>query len=189
MRKNSRYQQFSKTASWFWISVQNVPKWRSDMTHTFQVGTPCGSVCNDEEKFLGVLPVSSQWLWRWYPRGKKEWLLRPPSFSLKPVVYSGTREQRIHQWYFSMAVNKYAWSYKQLKSAFHLLMFAKVCTEYLYKSLIQMYLCAFKLKMCPHTYSIMWCSHSQQEHPILGCTKPYKSNLAYVLPLTTTKFY
>jgi len=26
------------------------------MTYNFQVGTPCGSVCSDEEKFLGVLP-------------------------------------------------------------------------------------------------------------------------------------
>jgi hypothetical protein len=133
--------------------------------------------------------VPSQWLWMWYPWGKKEWVLRPPSFSLKPVVYSGIWEQQILPWCFSTAVNKQAQSYKQLKITVHLLMFAKVYTKYFYKSLIQMCQCVFKLKMCPHTYHTMWCSHSQQEHPILGCTKPCKSNLANVLPSTTTKFY
>jgi len=56
--------------------------------------------------------VPSQWLWMWYPQGKKEWLLTPPSFSLKPVEYSGPWEQKILQLCFSMAVNKYAQSYK-----------------------------------------------------------------------------
>jgi hypothetical protein len=28
------------------------------MTNIFHVGTPCVSVCSDEEKFLGVLPQS-----------------------------------------------------------------------------------------------------------------------------------
>jgi cobalamin biosynthesis Co2+ chelatase CbiK len=55
----------------------------------------------------------------------------------------------------SMAVNKYAQSYKHLKITIHLLTFANDCTKYLYKSLIHMCQCAFKLKMCPHTYHIM----------------------------------
>jgi len=172
---------------WFWISVQHVPKWSSDMTRNFHVGTPCGSVYSDEEKLLGFLPQSQvNDCGGGTHEGRKSNFL--DSSSVKPVAYSGTREQQILQWCFSMAVNKYAQAYKQVKITVRLLMVAKVCTKNLYKSLTQMCQCAFKLKMCPYTYHITWCSHSQQEHPILGCTKPCKSNLAYVLLSTTTKF-
>ena len=56
------------------------------------------------------------------------------------MVSPGTWEEQILQHCFSTAVNRYPWSYKQLRIIAHLLMFPTFCTNYLYtKPLIQMY--------------------------------------------------